>query len=247
MQGLIVHCGGTKVGRDEVMALPAPRGMTPTHYPISHGDVLRLVDAGVRNLGFEIETQEHAISHDGGRYFGLLALRRAGEEARDYGLTMGLRNSHDQTFPAAYAVGSRVFVCDNLAFSAEVKLARKHTRFISRDLPGLVTKALGRLSEMRVKQDARIIAYKGLELADRDAHDLMVRAVMGGVMAANKLPRLHKEWTEPSHEAFKPRTGWSLFNAATEVLKEYDIQDLAQRTTRLHGLMDQACGIIARN
>jgi hypothetical protein len=29
-----------------------------------------------------------------------------------------------------------VFVCDNLAFSGEIKIARKHTRFIVRDLPG---------------------------------------------------------------------------------------------------------------
>lgn len=247
MQGLIVHAGGSKVSREQVMALPSPRGMTATHYPISHGDVLRLVDAGVRNLGFEVETEEHAVSHEGSRYFGLLSLRRQGEDEKDYGLTMGLRNSHDQTFPAAYAVGSRVFVCDNLAFSAEVKLARKHTRFISRDLPGLVGRALGRLQEMRVKQDVRIGAYKRLDLADRDAHDLMVRAVMGGVLAASKLTRLHGEWTKPSHDEFKPRTCWSLFNGFTEVLKEYEIQDLPNRTTRLHALMDQACGIVTRN
>ena len=46
-------------------------------------------------------------------------------------------------------MGSAVFVCDNLAFSAEVTIARRHTRFIERDLPRIVHTAVGRLADMR--------------------------------------------------------------------------------------------------
>ena len=42
-------------------------------------------------------------------------------------------------------MGSRVLICSNLAFSAEVVLSRKHTRFIGRDLPRLIGEMLGRL------------------------------------------------------------------------------------------------------
>ena len=74
----------------------------------------------------------------------------------DYAFVVGLRNSHDQSFPASLVIGSAVFVCDNLAFSGEVVLARRHTRFIVRDLPEMVDRAGGRLGELRVNQDRRI-------------------------------------------------------------------------------------------
>ena len=40
---------------------------------------------------------------------------------------VGVRNSHDKSFPAGLVIGASIFVCDNLSFSGEVKLARKHT------------------------------------------------------------------------------------------------------------------------
>ena len=90
-----------------------------------------------------------------------------------FGLVIGLRNSHDKSFPSALALGNRVFVCDNLAFSGEIKLSRKHTKNISRDLPGLVTKAVGRLADLRQFQAKRIEAYKAADLSnDGDFTDL---------------------------------------------------------------------------
>jgi hypothetical protein len=48
------------------------------------------------------------------------------------------------------------------------------------------------------------------------------------------------EWREPSHEAFKPRTRWSLFNAFTEVLRPFsqsNPQAFVGRTFRLNQLL----------
>ena len=44
---------------------------------------------------------------------------------------------------AGLAVGAAVFVCDNLSFSGEVRLARKHTAHFERDLPQLVGRTIG--------------------------------------------------------------------------------------------------------
>ena len=85
----------------------------------------------------------------------------------DYALVLGLRNSHDKMFPAGIVAGASVFVCDNLSFSGEVKFARKHTRFINRDLPQIVERAIGKLVDLWHDQDARIGAYKEAEVDDR--------------------------------------------------------------------------------
>ena len=92
--------------------------------------------------------------------------------SEDYCWVLGLRNSHDKTFPAGIVAGASVFVCDNLSFSGEIKFARKHTRFIVRDLPQLVSRSIGLLLAKWHDQDKRIEAYKEAEITDTEAHDL---------------------------------------------------------------------------
>jgi hypothetical protein len=112
-----------------------------------------------------IVSEAHGLTHDGNRYFGMLQVVN-GHGHEDYSMVVGVRNSHDRTFPAALALGSGVFVCDNLAFRGEVKLARKHTRFIDRDLPLLVNRAVGLLGAHRQGLDLQIAAYKQQEVAE---------------------------------------------------------------------------------
>ncbi|MFC1601263.1 hypothetical protein ACFL34_02840 [Candidatus Sumerlaeota bacterium] len=126
----------------------------------------------------------------------------------------------------------------NLAFSAEIVISRKHTSRIRRDLPRLINEAVGKLGDLRNHQAARIEAYQNTAIADTQVHDLAVRAMDAGVVAASKLPKVLGAYREPPHEEFRPRTVWSLFNAFTEILKSYDLQDLPRRTQALHGLCD---------
>jgi hypothetical protein len=62
-----------------------------------------------------------------------------------YQYVLGLRNSNNKRFAAGMVIGIAPFVCDNLAFSGEVKLARKHTVHIKRDLPMMIDNKLDRL------------------------------------------------------------------------------------------------------
>jgi quercetin dioxygenase-like cupin family protein len=49
--------------------------------------------------------------------------------------------------------------------------------FIERDLSGLVAQAVRRLVEQGDRQEWRFVAYKGHEFSDREAHDLLIRAL----------------------------------------------------------------------
>jgi hypothetical protein len=175
------------------------------------------------------------------RYFGLLEI--AGAPGCDHALVVGLRNSHDKRFAAGLCYGASVFVCDNLSFSSEVTLARRHTRHIEASLPQLVSTAVARLTEQRGRQEERFAAYKQAELTDRDAHHLMIASLRAKALPAGRLPQLVKEWHEPSHAEFSDRNIWRLFNAATESLKGSGLSQLPTRTQVLHGICDAYCGL----
>ena len=243
---LTLHAGAARTDRSAVEAVKTPR-KTETWHPIPHA---RFVDGVIKSLdrsGLHVVTEAHALGRDGARYFGMFQVQN-GKNPADYSLVVGLRNSHDKSFPAGLVVGSGVFVCDNLAFSGEVRIGRKHTVNIERDLPGLIQSAVGRIGDLRKHQDRRIEAYKSREITDTQAHDLMIQALDARIAPVTYIPEILKEWRAPRHAEFaEAKNGWRLFNAFTEVLKESSLFERPRATQALHGLLDQACSVAALN
>ena len=240
---LCLHAGAFEVPRKALALVPTPAA-TETWRPIPHEEYIRQVEWELPRFGLDVVNAAYALTHGGGRFFGLLQVTRNGLENPDYSLVVGLRNSHDKTLTAGLVAGSQVFVCDNLAFSGEVSVSRKHTSFIMMDLPGLIGNAVGRLLGLFQTQDERVRRYQATGLSDADAHDLTIRALDKGVICASKIPAVLREWREPSHEAFRPRTAWSWFNSVTENLKDA-LHVLPKRTQALHRLCDDFVGVAA--
>jgi hypothetical protein len=240
---LTLHCGASHVELDEVRCIPTPRS-TPSWCPIPHHQLITTVQKTLAHTNLRIGTQAHSLSHEGQRYFGLMEVHTQ-TTSDDYCWVLGLRNSHDKTFPAGIVAGASVFVCDNLSFSGEIKFARKHTRFILRDLPQLVERSIGQLMSKWHDQDKRIAAYKETDITDIDAHDLIIRSTDVGVCSNRLIPAVLHEWRDPRHDTFEGRNVWSLFNAFTESLKDGNLAELPKRTEALHGLLDTHVGLAA--
>ena len=238
---LILHAGANAVDRDQIAPIPTPP-RTATWVPIPHASLLDGIQEALGRAGLSVVSEAHGLTRDGKRYFGLLQVVNGHADA-DFGLVIGLRNSHDKSFPAGLVVGAAVFVCDNLSFSGEVKLARKHTAHVERDLPSLIERAVGRLGDLRRTQDERFAAYRQRELTDSAAHDLTIQALDARVVPVTRIPQVLQEWREPRHPEFRAgKTAWRLFNAFTEALKG-NLDALPRRTQALHGLLDAACGL----
>ncbi len=242
---LMLHCGGTKVEAEQLSLVPTPPA-TDSYQPIPHADLFNGVKHAIEASGLTVVSEAHGLARDGQRYFGMMQVRN-GHEDDGYGFVTGLRNSHDKSFPAGLVIGSGVFVCDNLSFSGEIRLARKHTLHIRRDLPRLITTAVGKLSDYREKQMVRYDRYRTTELCDTQAHDMIIRAVDSQALPITRIPEVLTEWRTPRHPEFIEggKTGWRLFNAFTEGLKgNGDTNTLVKRTIVLHGLFDMACGVL---
>jgi len=239
---LILHCGANLADRRAVEKVKTPRA-TETWTPIPHIQLITQVEHAIKSNHLSVGTFVHSLSHEGQRYFGLREINNP-DNAEDYFLVLGLRNSHDKTFPAGIVAGASIFICDNLSFSGEVKLARKHTRFIVRDLPSLVQNGIGRLMEKWHDQSTRFDAYKHRAIDDTQAHDIIIRATDVGVCSNRLIPAVLKEWREPRHDVFHQRNVLSLFNSFTEALKEGSLAELPKRSKALHGLLDSHVGLV---
>jgi hypothetical protein len=196
-----------------------------------------MVEHSLTQGGMKITDSSFALARGGARMFGVITL----EGGTDYATVVGVRNSHDQSFPVSFCLGSRVFVCDNLAFSAEVVVKTKHSRFVMNRLPRLVNDGISKLIDKRGNQALRIDAYKQAPVEGlAHLHDLVLRSYRAKALPARAISEVLDEYDSPSHPEFREPTLWSYFNSVTEVLKKYG--DLPQRTMRLHSVVDAECG-----
>ncbi len=231
---LILHCGNKAKTQAEVESSPTPE-CTDTWYPTPHISIVRMLEEKLPSHGFNITETALSLNENGTRMFGMMNLATDNPE---YSPVIGFRNAHDKMFSQGIICGSSVFVCDNLAFSSEIKFQRRHTRNIDNDFPGIIDKALDRLSSAQEFQNRRIENYKRIEIEDAMAHHIIIRAMKDSVYSPSKITKVVEKWDRPPYAEFEPRTLWSLFNAVTEILKGGNIWTRADNTQILHKLFD---------
>lgn len=214
---LVLHRGGWEATPADLAAVPVPEE-TDSYVPVPYARFVEEVELHVPRFGLAIQDAQYALARDGLQMFGVLTCTN-GQNHDDYGLAIGMRNSYDRSLSVGLVAGSRVFCCDNLAFSGEAGTNRKHTVNVFRDLPDLIYRLLSQVSSMQSRIHAEIAAMKERDLSPETADHLMVEAVRKNVLPASHLPKVIAAWERPVHEAFAPRTAWSLYNAFTEVTK----------------------------
>jgi len=117
---------------------------------------------------------------------------------------------------------------------------RKHTLHGSHRFGEAISLAVSSLAQFREAESARITRMQGTECSDLLAESLMLRAYEADIVSHRQLPRIIKEWREPSFEDFQDRTLWSLFNAFTTAMNDRaksNPQQHAAHTMRLQALI----------
>jgi hypothetical protein len=234
---LMLHAGAKEVAYDELRELETPPA-TETHMPIPHFRVVEMIRYALGFYGHEVVDEHHGITPDGMRYFGVLSLK---SPYGNYCDNVGLRNSHDRTFPVGIAFGSQVFVCDNLSFIADHVIRRKHTANAKRDLPGLVSELIEPLGAQRQVQAETFGRYKRTLLTDERADHAIMSLYRDGVIGVQRIADVEREWQHPSFEEFRQeRNIWRLFNAATFALNGR-VAENPGITSKLHAVIDSVC------
>ncbi|HXC67588.1 MAG TPA: DUF932 domain-containing protein [Nitrospiraceae bacterium] len=231
---LMLHAGGWNASKADLAAVPVP-DPTDSYHPVPYGRFVEEVELHLPRFGLKVQSEAFGLAREGGQMFGVLTCTN-GHNAKDYALAVGLRNSYDRSLSVGLVTGTRVFCCDNLAFSGEVRMQRKHTANVFRDLPDLIYRMLTQVSSMRERIRDEVADMKARAMTPERAHHLMVEAVKGGVLAASRLPKVLEAWEKPKHDEFASRSAWSLFNAFTEVQKDQSPRVQIDSSLRLSSL-----------
>jgi hypothetical protein len=213
---LVCHRGAREVSRDELARVSCPEAEGRWR-PIAHSQVLSYAEEALMAAGYATDRLNLALSGNNARFFATLTLKSP--LAEGVNLAVGLRSSTDKTISLQWCCGSRVFVCDNLAFSAQTMIARKHTRFGAERYQEAISRVIAGLSDYREYEAARISEMHRTQLTDDQAESILLRAFEKGILGPRALPIALKQWRDPSFPEFaESRNAWRLYNALTFAL-----------------------------
>jgi len=226
---LLAHCNTNYVTEEEVFEVPAVEG-TDTWKPVSHAAVLGPLGEAVEDVGLEVVNRTYSLSPNGHRMFAVWELNKV-----DSGMayTVGIRNSMDKSMALGIVAGTRVFVCDNLAFSGEFIRFRKHTKGIVEELDELCREAVESLI-VKLKAFAewhkRLITYV---LRRRQAEVLTFRAIEMGVINPSQFGAFYALYFEERGKYRKPDL-YHWHEAVTDLNKSVNPLKLVERNRKLN-------------
>jgi len=230
---LMLHCGAMAATRDEVLSVRKPR-RTQTWHPVGYKVLLRLTFETLEERGWSITGEHYGLNKGGGQLFGLLALQN-GSAGDTVGAALGLRASVDKSLANALAGGTRVFVCDNLAFSGDsVQVLRKNTTGVMRDLGDLIRRVVFRLGDSHERMASDLARMRRKRMSQRRGYELLGAALGEKVLTTTQMRLAMQDWREPRHPEFKARNLYSLYNCVTEGLKAGSPGGRLERQTRAH-------------
>lgn len=238
---LIAHKDTKRVEESEVMAVATPI-WTDSWHPVSHYDVIHTMSQAVRSMGIDVLNREYSLSADGAKMFGTWALSLGNGKL---GYELGIRNSLNKSMSLGVCAGTRVFVCDNMAFSSSFIAFRKHTSGL--DLDELIVIAQrsvqGAVVEMHRMHDWQIsLSEKYVPPCDFKAltFDLMKSGVMApghfnAFLSAHEEEKVETQFGGVLHGA---TTLGTVHGAVTRVMREWNLIRVASATSKLEVVLN---------
>ena len=219
------------VGINDLQAIDMPKP-TRTYVPVSHYDLaMNIGSIGERIIDKELHSHKFGIARKGQHMFGTLTYKNPEDEI---GLSIGFRNSYDKSMSIGVCVGAKVFVCENLMMTGEVTFMRKHTGNILEELNSLIFNVLYNSDDkfQQLQEDKE--AMKEIDVNNQKAWQTMGVLFGKGVINTPQISIMKKEWKAPSHNDFKEKSLWSLYNAGTEALKTCSPTQMMGSHIKLH-------------
>ena len=232
---LLVHCGSSKITREELKVIPTPTASS-THQPLPHHEIIAALVETLSFRQISIAREEYAVSDDGMKMFGVLDLETTFDGCR---FSIGIRNSNDKSMRLALTVGYRVLVCDNMAFHGDfTPVLAKHTKHLS--LVDTLSVGVDRMQRNFEPMKKQVEAWKATRIHDETAKLIIYRAFVEGELDIPKhlARRVHDLYFNPHVEEFAPRTTWSLSNAFTSAFKDLDAIPHFKATAKLASFLE---------
>lgn len=221
-----------RVSEQIVRSEPQPK-FTSTWHPFAHATILDAIGKACKKFKLKIVRKEYSIRKNSKMF----AAWEIETQEREFNLTIGIRNSIDKTHSVGLCAGERVSVCDNLLFSGDFVIFRKHTgrleieeiEFYAEEALDALLPKMNHFHKWHEKLKATFLTYDQASL-------LTVSAMKQDLIPSSKFPQFYDLFYVRESRYATTLHGWH--GAVTEIMRENSLLTIQWKNERLNKFID---------
>lgn len=240
---------GVAVTRKALVGIAlTPRGkgeVTDRWKGVRHAELSDMMVDRTEAAGFKVTSERWATAMDDAALYGTLDLLPSPEMKievpKGIGLSLGVRHSNNGRYALTFFAGARVFVCSNGMISETYTPGDRKRHTVNLDLAGTIDAGLVQFADgARAGLAKEVKALQGMDYSSElKAHHLFCKAGASGAVPWSQLGKVETAWRNPPHPEFKPRNGWSIYNAFTEVAKAFSPVNQASAISGVRSIIQE--------
>ena len=205
--------------RDILLNTEIPQ-QTKTYKPVSHKQLIDLTLNGIHNAGFKLDSEHYSAARNGNVANGRFSIADVADSEMQ--LQIGWQNSYDKSLTLKFAIGTKIFICQNGCVSGDMgAFKKKHVGEIQEFTPSAISEYIKSASEAFRRMQQEREQMKNVEVTNRTKAELIGRMYLEDqFISSTQLNIISRELKAPTHDYGAPGSMWELYNYATFAMKE---------------------------
>ena len=197
--------------------LPA---QTRTYKPITHQQLIDLTLESIHGAGFSLDKELYSSARDGQIANGNFSIRNVAD--KEMQLQIGWQNSYDKSLSLKFAIGARIFICQNGMVHGDMgSFKKKHQGTVQEFTPNAITDYIKQAGETFRQMQSERETMKQIELSRRTQAELIGRLMLEeNLISSMQVNQMAKELTSPTYDYGAPGSMWELYQFTTQTMKE---------------------------
>ena len=205
--------------KELIMNTPVPV-QTRTYKPVSHSQLIDLTLNSIENAGFTLDKETYSSAIDGQIANGRFSISNVADSEMQ--LQIGWQNSYNKQLTLKFAIGTRIFICQNGCVSGDYgAFKKKHVGEIQSFTPGAITDYIKSAADTFSLMQRQREQMKEIEITRRTKAELIGRMMLEEqFITSTQLNIISRELKAPTHDYGAKDSLWELYNYTTFAMKE---------------------------
>lgn len=202
-----------------IIAAPIPE-QTRTYKPVEHGRLIDLTLEGIEKAGFKLDREEYTSAVNGRVANGRFTIQSIADSEMQ--LEVGWQNSYDKSLTLKFAIGTRIFICQNGCVSGDMgTFKKKHVGEIQSFTPSAITEYISSAGETFQRMQLERELMKEVQITKRVSAELIGRMMIEEqFIASTQLNIINEELKKPTFDYGADNSLWQLYQHTTYAMKQ---------------------------
>ena len=219
---------------------------TRTYRPVSHQQLMDLTLESIHQAGFTLDQELYTSARDGKVANGKFTIKNVADSEMQ--LQIGWQNSYDKSLSLKFAIGTRIFICENGCVSGDYgAFKHKHVGEIQTFTPQAITDYILDAGEAFTRMQTERESMKQIVLDRRAQAELIGRMIIDEqFIESTQLNIIRRELEKPTHDYGAENSLWELYQFTTFSMKEMHPSLWMGNHIEAHSFFLDAAGLVSK-